>query len=260
MQYSIRHETLCHFDSPVSYSIRKLRITPREEGGVRIASWKVATPARSSRSVDAWGNTTHMLALTEAHDEISILVTGTVEIPDRDGPVVLGQESDRLPPGIYLAGTRLTRAGTGLAELARHQLGDRPDIAAVLSLIAALDERLAAASGGTELIGAEQSFALGCAGRADRVHLLIAACRSAGLPARFVCGYRLAERVEETCWADVWLEASGGWVGFDVQRAALASPRMIRLAIGRDYLDACPMRSVHRGGGREQVSVSVEAN
>jgi hypothetical protein len=36
-------------------------------------------------------------------------------------------------------------------------------------------------------------------------------------------------------------------------------PKHCRLAVGRDYLDAAPVRGVRRGGGREVMNVSVAA-
>ena len=39
--------------------------------------------------------------------------------------------------------------------------------------------------------------------------------------------------------------------------AAPANGRYCRLAVGRDYLDACPVRGVRRGGGAEQMRVAV---
>ena len=82
MKYTIRHETRCHFDHPASFSIRNLRITPREEAGLRIENWRVSTPGRSSCSRDTWGNTSHLLTLTEPHENVRILVTGVVDVPD----------------------------------------------------------------------------------------------------------------------------------------------------------------------------------
>ncbi|MDO6387814.1 MULTISPECIES: transglutaminase family protein [Uliginosibacterium] len=260
MQYTIRHETRCHFDSPASYSIRQLRITPREEAGVRVAQWQVNTPVRSSRSVDAWGNTTHLLTLTEPHENVRIVVTGVVDVPD-SSPALIGLEQSPLAPQIYLASTQLTTPGAALAALAHKHLSQPPqDIDDVLTLLQALREQLLPApSGGEAVRGAESSFTRGAATLPDQVHILLAACRSIGLPARFVSGYQLGERVGEYAWADVWLEQEGGWVSFDARRAQLASGRQIRLAVGRDYLDACPMRAAHHGGGHEEVRVSVHA-
>lgn len=264
MKYTIRHETRCHFDSPARYSIRQLRITPREEAGLRIASWSVSTPVRSTRSIDAWGNTTHLLTLTEPHENVRILVTGVVDVPD-DTTALIGRDDSRLAPQVYLASTHLTRADAALSQFARTHLGRTPQRTdAVLALLEALREQLRPApSGGEPLRGAVASFARGSATLPDHIHILIAACRAAGLPARFISGYQLGDalnkRVSEYAWADVWLEAEGGWVSFDARRTQLASGRQIRLAVGRDYMDACPMRTAHQGGGHEEVRVSVHA-
>ncbi|KAF7600447.1 MAG: hypothetical protein CGU29_01055 [Candidatus Dactylopiibacterium carminicum] len=258
MKYSIRHETRCHYDSPASYSIRKLRITPREEGGVKISRWEVNTPARSSRSVDAWGNTTHLLSLTAPHENVRIVVTGEVEIPDQ-GQALIGTDCDGLTLPIYLASTSLTQPDAALSALARTHLGRAPQhIADVLALLEALRAHLRPTpSGGEPLRGAAESFTRQAATLPDQVHVLLTACRAVGLPARFVSGYQLGERVREHAWAGIWLEAAGGWVSFDARRGELASGHQIRLAVGRDYLDACPMRSMHQGGGQEEVRVTV---
>lgn len=260
MQYTIRHETRCHFDSPASYSIRNLRITPREEAGLRVTRWEVSTPARSSRSVDAWGNTTHLLTLTEPHEEVRILVTGVVEVGNDDN-AILGREGSRLAPQIFLTATRLTEASPGINTFAHHHLGAGPHrIGDILACLSALQAELRPApSAGEILRGAAASLTRQAATLPDQVHVLLAACRAAGLPARFVSGYQLVDKPSEYAWADVWLEDEGGWVSFDVRRASLANARQIRLAVGRDYLDACPMRAAHQGGGHEEVRVSVQA-
>jgi len=57
-------------------------------------------------------------------------------------------------------------------------------------------------------------------------------------------------------WADVWLEGTG-WVSFDITNANFAASEHCRLAVGRDYLDACPVRGVRHGGGAEAMEVNV---
>jgi transglutaminase-like putative cysteine protease len=59
-------------------------------------------------------------------------------------------------------------------------------------------------------------------------------------------------------WADVWLGSGYGWVSLDVTHAEEAGARHCRLAIGRDYLDAAPVRGLRRGGGHESMAVSVQ--
>lgn len=261
MQYTIRHETRCHFDSPASYSIRNLRITPREEAGLRITHWQVSTPTRSRRSVDAWGNTTHLLTLTEPHEEVRIVVTGVVDVPD-DASAILGREGSGMAPEIYLATTRLTEPSAELIAFAHScLLPPQQNIPGVLACLEYLQQVLQPApSSGDMLRGAAASFDRHAANLPDTVHVLLAICHAAGLPARFVSGYQLVDKPSEYAWADVWLEDAGGWVSFDVRRARLANACQVRLAVGRDYLDACPMRAAHQGGGHEEVRVTVSTS
>ena len=51
---------------------------------------------------------------------------------------------------------------------------------------------------------------------------------------------------------------SDGWLSLDVTHGEAAGAAHCRLAVGRDYLDAAPVRGVRRGGGREQLSVAVK--
>jgi len=60
-------------------------------------------------------------------------------------------------------------------------------------------------------------------------------------------------------WADVWLASENAWLSIDLQRECLSDGRLVRLAVGRDYLDACPMRTAHQGSGHEAVEVLVLA-
>ena len=88
--------------------------------------------------------------------------------------------------------------------------------------------------------------------------MLIACCRAAGIPARYVSGYFHAgtrAEVASHAWVDAWLGAEPGWCSIDVTHAEETGMRHCRLAVGRDYLDAAPVRGVRRGGGRESMSV-----
>jgi transglutaminase-like putative cysteine protease len=55
--------------------------------------------------------------------------------------------------------------------------------------------------------------------------------------------------------AHVMIAASHAWV--DVTNSIFASDSHCRLAIGRNYLDACPIRGIREGGLIEKLDVSV---
>jgi transglutaminase-like putative cysteine protease len=55
----------------------------------------------------------------------------------------------------------------------------------------------------------------------------------------------------------VWTGSEQGWMPIDVTHRVPTDGRYCRLAVGRDYLDACPVRGVRRGGGIEEMQVAV---
>jgi transglutaminase-like putative cysteine protease len=260
MQYSIRYEARCHFDRPANYSIRNLRVTPREEGGLRITRWNVSTPGRATRSVDAWGNTTHQLALTEPHEDLCIVASGVVDIVE-EKLKQLGGSAGRFQPKAYLASTQLTQTGSLIGDYAQQHFAAEPitssTLLAGLKILHGNLETLP--TGGEAVLGAMRSFERSRATLQDQVHIAITIFRTLGLPARFVSGYLLGGKVSEYAWADVWLEHEGGWISLDVRQGKLATGCQLRLAVGRDYLDACPMRAAHHGGGEEEVRITLKA-
>ena len=73
------------------------------------------------------------------------------------------------------------------------------------------------------------------------------------MPARYVSGYLYTGDTSEAAshaWVDVWLGAEIGWQSLDVTHKCPAVRTYCRLAVGRDYLDAAPVRGVRHGGGR----------
>ncbi|MDC4205209.1 MAG: transglutaminase family protein [Candidatus Manganitrophus sp.] len=58
-------------------------------------------------------------------------------------------------------------------------------------------------------------------------------------------------------WAEAWVDRIG-WLSFDVSNGSPAEAAHLRLAVGRDYLDACPVRGVRFGGGDETMDVQVQ--
>jgi transglutaminase-like putative cysteine protease len=69
--------------------------------------------------------------------------------------------------------------------------------------------------------------------------------------------YALGATAASHAWADVWLVDAKAWLGVDVTHRELTGVKHCRLAVGRDYLDAAPVRGVRRGGGREMMEVDV---
>jgi transglutaminase-like putative cysteine protease len=110
---------------------------------------------------------------------------------------------------------------------------------------------------------ASEALELGVGVCQDQAHVLVACCRAAGIPARYVSGYFHSGdsgEIASHAWADVWLGSDEGWLSLDVTHAEDTGGRHCRLAVGRDYLDAAPVRGVRRGGGREAMTVTVRVS
>ena len=100
---------------------------------------------------------------------------------------------------------------------------------------------------------AAEAFALGSGVCQDHTHVFVACCRHLGVPARYVSGYLYSDgaQVASHAWAEAW--TVDRWRSFDVANSRSAGEQHIKLAIGADYLDACPIRGTRTGGGGEKM-------
>jgi transglutaminase-like putative cysteine protease/predicted glutamine amidotransferase len=100
----------------------------------------------------------------------------------------------------------------------------------------------------------------------DFTNLFICLARLLGVPARYVCGYifvggraaREQQSLASHAWAQVYLPEVG-WKGFDPTNGVLTQTEHIRVAVGRNYVDATPTSgTIYVGGGRETLEVDVK--
>ena len=264
MQLNIRHETIYRYDETVTQSVQMLRLTPRTEARQRTLTWQLQAPGRRSVQLDAHGNHTHLLTLEEPHREVRIVVSGSVETRDLAGPQL---DPEPLSPLVYLPFTTLTAPDAALRTFAANALGEAGaepapfDRARLEALAQAVCKAVRYKSGTTTVTDTAASALKRAEGVCqDQAHVFIACCRLAGVPARYVSGYLYGgdnREMASHAWVDVWLENAHSWVGIDVTHHAPAGAQHCRLAVGRDYHDAAPVRGVRRGGGKEALEVNV---
>jgi transglutaminase-like putative cysteine protease len=260
MLLHVRHETRYEYEEPVRYSIQVLRLTPRIDPGQRVLAWQVSAPGQRLEQVDPFGNLTQVVTTEDGHRSLRIIVSGMVEVEPDGNPILPG--AAELSPLAYLAPTPLTRPDAGLRELAERHLGRHPAAPrSLMDLMSGIRAAVAYQPGITDVThSAAEALDLGAGVCQDQAHVLVACCRAARVPARYVSGYFLKEdsgEVASHAWADVWLGPEQGWLSLDVTHAEQAGARHCRLAVGRDYLDAAPVRGVRRGGGKESMTVTV---
>jgi transglutaminase-like putative cysteine protease len=106
---------------------------------------------------------------------------------------------------------------------------------------------------------AAQALAIGRGVCQDFSHILLAACRSQGLPARYVSGYLYNNGYSTAthAWVDVYV-AGVGWRSLDSTHNQVQNAQYVRVAIGRDYADVSPTRGIFVGNAKETMEVSVK--
>jgi transglutaminase-like putative cysteine protease len=270
MRLEIRHETIYRYSTLANYSIEYLRLTPRSEGGQRTLAWHIDAPGRRWRQTDAYGNSTLVISIVEPHDEVRIVAHGEVETTDERGMIL--PHDCAVPPLAFALPTPLTAADAGIDVLAQHVARARESGAGVRggleTLMQAIVDSMDYVRGTTDVNAtAAQALALGAGVCQDMTHVFLAACRAAGLPARYISGYLLDEpdhAASSHAWAEAWIpeanRGAGAWLGYDVPQNRLAGPELCRLAVGRDYLDASPVRGMRFGGSEEDMEVFVSVS
>ncbi len=130
-------------------------------------------------------------------------------------------------------------------------------------MVHAIVEKVPYAKGSTSVdTVAAEAFELGSGVCQDHAHIFIACCRHLGIPARYVSGYLFTDDgslMESHAWADIWRKDLG-WQSFDVSNGVRTNSVHVRLAVGLDYRDACPVSGMRVGGGLETMGVSVLVN
>ena len=259
MRLHIHHSTRYHYATPATYSIQHLRLTPRSDCNQQVLRWHLNTPGHPRQQQDAHGNMVHTLSLTEPHHEIILSVNGEVETSDK--PQLLPR-NDGLTPLAYLANSPLATPNATIAQFAAENHHGKQPRDALMALIAAIRQKVRYQPGSTEVDHtAAEAFKLGEGVCQDQAHVFVACCRTLGIPARYVSGYLLTdgEHTASHAWADAWIDDGHetGWLSCDITHERFADAHLCRLATGRDYLDAGPVRGIRRGGSGESMHVHV---
>jgi transglutaminase-like putative cysteine protease len=270
MRLSIVHETKYRYATPANYTIQYLRLSPQSTIQQKVLNWKLDLPGPARPFLDGFGNTAHVLVIDKPHQEIRIRARGEVEVADE--PLTLPDVGPHRPE-IYTRSTELTAQDEALMRFSegfrRQTTNNRA--AAMESLMAAVREKVDYQPGVTQVTTpAAQAFARGAGVCQDHAHVFVACCRQLNIPARYVSGYLAPKnRVTDSdgkrqemashAWAEAWIDGVG-WQGFDVANQVRAHGRHVRVAVGLDYLDACPVRGFHRGGSGESMGVEVQVN
>ena len=235
---------------------------PRMAPGRRSKDWQLLVDGGNVEAEhdDPHNNHVTLISIEEGRMSITVRCEGQVETADNHG--ILGKHRSHVPLWAYCRATRLTTAARGVQKLLVGIDRDAEDKIAMLHELSAHILGAVEYRGGATSVdsSAEQAIAAGAGVCQDHAHIFIAACRSIGIPARYVSGYLMMDgRIEQTAshaWAEAHLDHIG-WVGFDISNGISPDGRYVRVATGFDYRDAAPVSGMSFGARDKSMVVSL---
>jgi transglutaminase-like putative cysteine protease len=265
MRLQIEHQTTFTYDDAVREAVGEARLQPRDEAGQRLLSFRLTLnpPTPFDVIADRFGNAVHCYSVLPPHRRLVITATSLVETGD--SPLIPAPQLNLLDQHSFTSASPYVPLTDDLRDFARdaaaQAAGDAEQTA--LALNQAIYTSCAYEPGSTDISTTAEAVLAGRRGVCqDFAHLLVALARSLGLPARYVSGYFHDPAqppdaiLASHAWAELFL-AGRGWLGLDPTHNCPTGPRYVRVAVGRDYADAAPMRGIYQGTASEKLAVRV---
>ncbi len=274
----IVHKTRYTYEGPVSHCLSEARLTPRLLPSQQLRDWQLDVHPKPTAIVsrqDYFGNDVSSFAVLDAHSELEIIASGTVDLSAHPSAVCPWTTSETRAYLATLAEPAALRASEftwespfvpWLPELARYAepilASGRPVLEAAYELMCQVHRDFAytpqATSIETPLAEVLEQRRGVCQ---DFSHVMIGALRSHGLAARYVSGYLQSDAGFEGAGAShAWVSmfAPGvGWVDFDPTNNLQPRLGHITIAWGRDFGDVTPVKGITVGGGAHTLEVEV---
>lgn len=281
-RYNVTHRTAYKYAKAVERSQHQLRLTPVHDHLQSVIEHQltVSVPSQSRDYADVFGNRVRRVLIDTPFTELVIESKSVVELLDVDplgfGPlrvqstiplVWMPWQRQVLEP--YLLPVELPE--TQLADLAEYAMSfvkrNESDLLDTLLDINQTIFREYAYKQGTTTLSttAFETYTSRQGVCQDFANLFICLARLLGVPARYTCGYIYTRRTDAAArqgeashaWVQLYLPEVG-WKGFDPTNGILTQTEHVRVAVGRNYIDATPTSgTIFVGGGAETLSVDV---
>jgi len=280
MVFRIRHSTRFAYEAPAYESHNEIRLRPIDDLGQRVLAFDLGVKPRASifEFRDYFGNRVYSLSIYPPHDSLEIATTALVErSPDFGGrPVEVAfdryladdeartrENCEFLVVSRYVPFSERLRKFFWMARPRRTEdVGEY-----VMRVIGFIRDQFGYDTGTTHVhSNLDEILNAGGGVCQDFAHLALGVLRLAGVPARYVSGYMAPPPGADAALGEqashAWIEAllpGMGWTGFDPTHRCRTDIRHIRIAIGRDYADAAPIRGVYRSdASHNTMSVELE--
>lgn len=281
--FEVKHTTHYQYENPVEHSTHFLRLQPADDPIQEVvkSSLLISSPAEKIQFEDVFGNQAIYCTINEPYSRLSVESTSQVKIfaaPPDDHSLSRRQTSI---PLVWMPWQRQMMMPYLLPmELPEPQLSELTDYA--MSFVARNDSHLHRTLEDMNLsiyrdyqyvpestTLSTTPFHIYTSRKGvcqDFANLFICLARLLSIPARYRMGYiytgaNYANKIQSEAshaWAEVYLPYVG-WRGFDPTNGCLVAQDHVRVACGRNYIDATPTSgTIYRGGGNEVLSVDVK--
>lgn len=275
-ELSFYFDTVLNFSGPVTEHNFILRCIPADTPEQKILSYTLTVfPGATAAPVgkDSFGNFVRAGRVAEAHDSFRYTLQGmayrddALRVPEEAAPFYryaspLTQPTPELIDFFAAVKQSVTDwnseeknsqrgAGKNIAEnVLREEAMQGNALEKAKILCAGVYEHFTYAPGETNVMTtAGEAFAAAKGVCQDYAHVLIALCRMAGMPARYVSGLFTGEGASHA-WVEIWMD--GLWYGIDPTHNCAADEKYLKLCVGRDYAD-CPIERGVFSGWAEQT-------
>lgn len=278
----VKHTTVYQYVNPIEHSTHLLRLTPQHDRLQQLLyhNTTCSVNGRVRDYEDVFGNSVRRLLIQTPFDEMRIESHSILRVADVNPlrfkplharsnlPLVwMPWQHHMLAP--YLLPPELPE--TQLLELADYAMSfarrnDHDLLEALIDINQTLFREYKYLQGSTTVLTtAYEVFEHRQGVCQDFTNLFICLARLLGVPARYVCGYIYTgpknsnhlQSEASHAWTQVYLPEVG-WKGFDPTNGILTQTDHVRVAVGRNYVDATPTSgTIYVGGGGERLTVDV---
>ena len=286
MIFQVSHKTVYNYARAVAQSHHLVHLSPRPHERQRVIRHSLTIapdPAQRTDFTDYFGNPASAVAIENSHSELMLHSRILIEVnapPDINLAASAPWEvvAKRMSPSQgpheldvvqYVPPSHHTPPCATLLTFAEPCFPpSRPVLACAMDLMRRIHREFAYDNSATDVattIGEILKIRRGVC--QDFAHLLIAAFRLMGLPARYVSGYLLTKAPPgkpklvgsdaSHAWVSIWAPDIG-WVDFDPTNDIIPGDEHITIAYGRDFQDVSPVTGVLLGGGTHHVDVAVD--
>lgn len=257
---SFTYETSLRLSAPVTDHSFVLRCLPRNTAGQKVLSAELITSPRIPliEQTDGFGNRLMVGFCPQAHEVFDFFASGLVMVDSEEVAPREAHPMFLLPSEYATANEDMKAFAADVLERAGfvgEPMGAEDVLARVQALTDAVYNHFEYQPGATDTATtAAEAFAQSRGVCQDYAHVLIALCRSCGIPAQYANGLMEGEGATHA-----WVQVHDGirWRGVDPTHDRMTDDSYLLFSTGRDFQD-CPIeRGVFRGSAKQTQLVTA---